>query len=63
MPKAFVKTDRYNGQYVAMKSFNDNRVVGSGKDSETALKKARSRGVKDPVLIYYIPQKEMVHIY
>lgn len=62
MAKVLVKTDRYNGRYVAMKSFNDTRIVGSGKDPETALKQATAKGFKDPVLVY-IPEKEMVHIY
>jgi len=62
MDRVLVKTDRYNGRYVALKSFNDNRIVGSGKDPETALKEAAAKGFKDPVLVY-IPEKEMVHIY
>lgn len=62
MARVLVKTDKYNGQYVAMKSFDDHTIVGSGKDPKTALKKAASKGVKDPVLVY-IPEKEMVHIY
>lgn len=62
MAKVLVKTDKYNGQYVAMKSFDDHTIVGFGKDPETALKKAASKGVKDPVLLY-VPEKEMAHIY
>ncbi len=62
MAKVLVKTDKYNGRYVAMKSFKDNTIVGSGKDPQTALKEAASKGFKDPVLVY-IPEKEMVHIY
>ena len=62
MAKVLVKTDKYNGRYVAMKSFKDNTIVGSGKDPKTALREASSKGFKDPVLVY-IPEKEMVHIY
>jgi hypothetical protein len=62
MSKVLVKTDRYNGRYVAMKSFTDSAIVGSGEDPETALKEAAEKGFKDPVLVY-IPEKEMVHIY
>jgi hypothetical protein len=62
MAKVLVKSDQYNGQYVAMKSFEDNTIVGSGEDPETALKEAASKGFKDPVLVF-IPEKEMVHIY
>lgn len=62
MTKVLVKTDKYNGRYVAMKSFNDNTIVGSGEDPESALKEAAEKGFKDPVLIY-IPEKDLVHIY
>jgi hypothetical protein len=62
MSKVLVKTDKYNGRYVAMKSFEDSTVVGSGEDPETALKEAAAKGFKDPVLVF-IPEKEMVHIY
>lgn len=62
MAKVLVKTDRYNGRYVAMKSFTNSTIVGSGEDPETALKEAAEKGFKDPVLVY-IPEKEMVHIY
>ena len=62
MSKVLIKTDRYNGRYVAMKSFEDHTVVGSGEDPQTALKEAAEKGIKDPVIVY-IPEKEMVHIY
>ena len=62
MSKVLVKTNQYNGRYVAMKSFDDHTVVGSGKDPQTALQEAAEKGAKDPVIVY-IPEKEMVHIY
>jgi hypothetical protein len=62
MERVLVKTDEYNGRYVAMKSFDDHTIVGVGDDPETALKDAISKGYKEPVLLY-IPEKELVHIY
>ncbi len=62
MEKVMVSTDEYNGRYVAMKSFDDHTIVGVGDDPESALKNAKSKGYKEPVLLY-IPEKELVHIY
>ena len=62
MERVLVNTDKYNGQYVAMKSFDDSTIVGVGDDPETALKEALSKGYNDPVFLY-IPEKEIVHIY
>lgn len=62
MERVLVNTDKYNGRYVAMKSFDDSTIVGVGDDPETALKDAKSKGYNDPVFLY-IPEKEIVHIY
>lgn len=60
--KILIKTDEYNGRYVAMMSFDDPTVVGVGDDPATALGDAASKGYGDPVLLY-IPEKETVFIY
>jgi hypothetical protein len=62
MEKVLVTTDEYNGRYVAMKSFDDNTIVGVGDNPEKALEEAESRGFKNPILLY-IPEKDIVHIY
>jgi len=62
MEKILVSTDEFNGRYVAMKSFEDNTIVGVGDDPEKALKDAERKGVKNPVLLY-VPEKDIVHIY
>lgn len=62
MEKVLVGTDQYNGRYVALKSFDDNMVVGSGDDPETALEEAHAKGFKDPVILF-VPEKDVVHIY
>ena len=62
MEKILVTTDEFNGRYVAMKSFEDNAIVGVGDDPEKALKEAEAKGFKNPALLY-IPEKDLVHIY
>lgn len=62
MEKLLINTDEFNGRYVAMKSFDDNSIVGIGDTPEEALKDAERNGFKDPVLLY-IPEKDVVHIY
>jgi len=61
MEKLLINTDEFNGRYVAMKSFDDNSIVGIGDTPEEALKDAERNGFKDPVLLY-IPEKDVVHI-
>lgn len=62
MEKVLVNSDEYNGLYVAMKSFDDDTIVGVGDDPEKALKEAEAKGYKDPVILY-IPEEDVVHIY
>lgn len=62
MERILVATDEFNGRYVAMKSFDDNTVVGFGEDPEKALRDAEAKGFMEPVLLY-IPERDLVHIY
>ncbi|MCK4419734.1 succinyl-CoA synthetase subunit alpha [Candidatus Aerophobetes bacterium] len=62
MEKVLVNSDKYNGQYVAMVSVEDNTIVGSGNTPEEALKDARKKGIQNPFLLY-VPDKDLVHIY
>ena len=62
MEKILVSTDEFSGRYVAMKSFEDNTIVGVGDDPDRALKEAEARGFNNPVLLY-VPEKDLVHIY
>ncbi|MFC1886238.1 DUF5678 domain-containing protein [Thermodesulfobacteriota bacterium] len=62
MEKALITTEEFNGRYVAMKSFDDNTVVGVGDDPDMALKDAKAKGFTNPVLIY-VPEKDIVHVY
>jgi len=62
MERILVTTDEFNGRYVAMKSVDDNTIVGVGDDPEKALREAEEGGYKNPILLY-IPEKDLVHIY
>ena len=57
-----VKDEKYRGRWVALKSFNDNTVVGSGKTPARALKQAHDAGVKEPVLLF-VPRKNVPWVY
>ena len=62
MEKILVNSHQYDGKYVALKSAEDNAIVGVGKTPEKALKDAKEKGIHNPFIIY-IPDKEVVHIY
>jgi len=62
MERLMVNSNKYNGQYVAMVSIEDNIIIGHGDTPEEALKKAREKGVQNPFLLY-VPDEGLVHIY
>jgi hypothetical protein len=62
MERILITTDEFNGRYVAMKSVDDNTIVGVGDNPERALREAEEKGFKNSVLLY-IPEKDLVHIY
>lgn len=62
MEKILVNTDKYDGQYVALMSADDNTVVGWGNTPEESLNEARKKGIRSPFLLY-VPIKDLVHIY
>lgn len=62
MEKVLVNSDKYNGQYVAIKSVADNTIIGSGNTPEEALNEALKKGIKSPFLLY-VPEEGLVHIY
>lgn len=55
-------SEEYGGRYVAKKSFNDKTPICSGTDPNEVLREAKLKGLIDPV-IFYVPEKDMVHIY
>lgn len=62
MEKLLVNSDKYNGQYVAIISLEDNTIVGSGPTPEEAINKAKEKGIQNPFILY-VPDKDLVHIY
>jgi len=62
MEKILLTTNEFNGRYVAMKSVEDNTVVGVGEDPSEALKEAEAKGFRNPVLLY-VPEKDLIQIY
>lgn len=54
--------EKYDGKYVALKSFLEKDVVCFGEDPLSVYNKAKSSGCETPV-VFYVPQKGMVHIY
>lgn len=53
---------KYSGKYVAIKSFKDKTVLGSGKNPAKVMERAKAKGAKDPI-IFYVPKKNSIHIY
>jgi hypothetical protein len=53
---------KYDGKYVAVRSFKNNKVLSSGHDPVQVLEKAKKKGARKPVLVF-VPKKDMVHIY
>jgi len=60
--KTIVKTNKYNGRYVALSDFEGTKVISSSKSVEKAYANAQKKGYDDPVVVY-IPKKNEVNIY
>jgi hypothetical protein len=60
--QVLVKEKRYEGKYVAMVSFTDNRVVASGDDPAKVVKLAEKKGVSQPVVLF-VPKGNITQIY
>ncbi len=57
-----VSGKKYEGKYVAFRSFNDKQIVASGKKLNEVMERAQKKGVRSPVLIF-VPQKDHAYIY
>ena len=62
MIKTLLKSNNFNGKYVAMKTFSDHTVVADGETPQEAYKKAIEKGCQSPV-VTFVPIKDMVQIY
>lgn len=57
-----VAEDKYDGKYVALRSFADGEVVASGDDPVKVMEAAREQGVASPVL-FFVPEHDMTFVY
>ncbi len=62
MTVQLVKEKKYSGQYVALKSFEDDTVISSGDHVNEVYEKAAKKGYKNPV-IAHVPKKDVIQIY
>ena len=64
MPENVLVKDgaKYEGQYVAKRSFRDKKILSHGTDPIKVYRAAQKKGARNPV-IFYIPEKDSVHIY
>jgi len=52
---------RYRGKFVATSSFNDTKVIASGKDPQKVI--ARAEEQCDSPVVFFVPKKNAIHIY
>lgn len=62
MNKPLVESIEYYGKYVALKSIDNNEIVGVGDTPQIAINEAAKKGFSNP-LIVYIPEKDVDQIY
>ena len=60
--QTLVSNKRYRGKYVALRSFQENKVVASGKEPVKVLERANKKGVSSPVIVF-VPLNHMTHVY
>jgi hypothetical protein len=54
--------EKYQGKYVATKSFNHGKVIASGNDPIKVRQRAIENGAKSPVVVY-VPKSTMIYIF
>ena len=62
MIRTLLKSNDYNGKYVAFKDFKDSSIVGEGVTPKEAYDQAVKNGSNNPV-VAFVPIKGMVQIY
>lgn len=60
--QTLVSNKKYKGKYVALKSFQENTVVASGKEPVRVIERANKKGVANPVIVF-VPLNHMTHVY
>ncbi len=62
MEQVLIKEKKYEGQYVAIKDYDDPVVLASGDEPQAIYDSAVLQGCADPVILF-VPAKNMVQIY
>jgi hypothetical protein len=57
-----LKKEEYSGEYVALKSFQDNTVVAHGTIPKEVMREAASKGYSEAVIVF-VPENDMTHVY
>ena len=57
-----LQKEEYSGEYVALKSFQDNTVVAHGTIPKEVMREATSKGYSEAVLVF-VPENNMAHVY
>lgn len=60
--KALVNNKKYAGKYVAFCSSDSKKVIASGSNPATVIKKARSQGENIPAIVF-VPKEDVAYIY
>lgn len=61
-PEILVVDRKYEGKYVALKSFTDNTVLAFGDDPVEVMKHAGKGESAEPVIVF-IPEHNMSYVY
>lgn len=62
MVNTLVKNKKYCGKFVAIKSINDTKILGSGLTPIEAYREAIAKGYQNPTILF-VPLKDVVQIY
>lgn len=62
MYKHPVESEKYEGKYIALKSFEDKMVVAYGNKPQKVMQAALDTGAKRPVIVY-VPKHDRICIY
>lgn len=62
MIQALIDTSKFNGKFIAIKSYRDHTVIAEGKNPQETYEAAVQKGIADPV-VTFIPASGMVQIY
>lgn len=60
-PQVLIKEAKYQGKYVAFGP-DGNKIIASGSDPSIVVRKARSKGVKVPAIVF-VPKDGVTYIY